>query len=296
MSATVSVIIPNYNRHFEMERAVDSVLSQQGVEFELLLVDDASTDPPLDLYERVEGLGHRVLRSPTRRGPGPARNWGAEQAQGEYLALLDSDDAWLPGKLSRQLEGLRASGLRVSQVEEIWFRNSVQVKPLKAHRPAAGDLFEQSLKAICVSQSSVLLQRSLFEELGGFDEELFVCEDYDLWLRAAVGEQFHLLPEALVVKYGGHEDQLSRVLPAMDRFRLRSLLKGLRSGLFGERSALASEEAVRKTAIMQAGAEKRGETSVAELCQELKLACQSEDWEAGLDITGRLLNQWALCP
>lgn len=296
MSATVSVIIPNYNRHSEMERAVDSVLSQEEVEFELLLVDDASTDPPSQLYERVEGMGHRVLRSPARRGPGPARNWGAEQAQGEYLALLDSDDAWLPGKLARQLGGLRASGLRVSQVEEIWFRNGVQVKPLKAHRPSAGDLFEQSLRAICVSQSSVLVERSLYEELGGFDEELFVCEDYDLWLRAAVSEQFHLLPEALVVKYGGHEDQLSRVLPAMDRFRLRSLLKGLRSGLFGQRSHLAADEAVRKTSIMQAGAEKRGETAVAELCQELKLACQSEDWEAGWTITGQLLHQWAICP
>ena len=296
MSATVSVIIPNYNRHFEMERAVDSVLSQQGVEFELLLVDDASTDPPLDLYERVKAMGHRVLIAESRRGPGPARNWGAEQAQGGYLALLDSDDAWLPGKLSRQLEELRASGLRVSQVEENWVRNGVQVKPLKAYRPAAGDLFERSLQAICVSQSSVLLERSLFEELGGFDEELFVCEDYDLWLRAAVGEHFHLLSEALVVKYGGHSDQLSRVLPAMDRFRLRALFKGLRSGLFGRRSDLASDEAVRKISIMQAGAEKRGESAVIRLCQELKTACQSRDWQAAWNTSGKLLAYWPTHP
>ena len=181
MPPEVSVIIPNYDRHGEMERAVDSVLSQEGVELELLVVDDASGSPPLSLYERLEELGHRVLRGRSRRGPGLCRNRAAEVAQGEYLALLDSDDYWLPGKLSRQLASLRSSGLRIGQVEEIWIRKGVRVNPLKVHRMEAGDLFERSLRAVCVSPSSVLLERSLFLELGGFDEELFVCEDYDLW-------------------------------------------------------------------------------------------------------------------
>lgn len=292
MRPEVSVIIPNYDRHSEMERAVDSVLAQEGVEFELLVVDDASSGPPLSLYERVEALGHRVLRGECRRGPGPCRNRAAELAGGEYLALLDSDDYWLPGKLSRQLESLRSSGLRIGQVEEIWIRDGVRVNPLKVHRMEAGDLFERSLRAVCVSPSSVLLERSLFFELGGFDEELFVCEDYDLWLRAAVGERFHLLSEALVVKHGGHADQLSRALPAMDRFRIRSLLKGLRSGLFGERSTLASEEAIRKTQIMLTGAEKRGEREVASLCRALIASCRSRDWESCWRLSGELLEFW----
>ncbi len=292
MPPEVSVIIPNYDRHGEMERAVDSVLSQEEVEFELLVVDDASNDPPLALYERVEVLGHRVLRGESRLGPGPCRNRAAELARGEYLALLDSDDYWLPGKLSRQLASLRSSGLRIGQVEEVWIRNGVRVNPLKVHRMEAGDLFERSLRAVCVSPSSVLLERSLFLELGGFDEELFVCEDYDLWLRAAVGERFHLLEEALVVKHGGHADQLSRALPAMDRFRVRCLLKGLRIGLFGERWALAAEEAVRKIGIMLTGAEKRGETKVASLCRSLLSACESRDWKAGWRLSGELLEFW----
>ena len=292
MSCLVSVIIPNFNRHSEMERAVDSVLAQVGVDFELLVVDDASDSPPLKLYDRVDRLGHRVLRGDSRRGPGACRNAGAQEARGEYLALLDSDDYWLPGKLARQLESLRASGLRIGQVEEVWLRNGVQVRPLKVHRFQAGDIFERSLRAVCVSPSSVLLERALFWELGGFDEELFVCEDYDLWLRASVGERFHLLSEELVVKLGGHDDQLSRALPAMDRFRVRSLVKGLRGGLFGPRWELAAEETVRKVEIVAKGARKRGEERVLGLCSELNSACLECDWELAWSTSGELLTAW----
>ena len=296
MRPEVSVIIPNHDRHQEMERAVASVLAQEGVRFELILVDDASSSAPSALYERVESLGHRVLRGTTRRGPGPCRNWGAETARGEYLALLDSDDAWLPGKLARQLTSLRASGLRIGQVEEIWIRNGVRVNTLKAHRMEAGDLFERSLVAVCVSPSSVLLERSLFVELGGFDEELFVCEDYDLWLRASVGERFHLLAEPLVVKYGGHADQLSRALPAMDRFRIRSLLKGLWRGLFAERQALAVDQARRKIGIVLSGARKRGEDEVASLCEALLQTCAAGDWQLAMRQSEELLHRWPARP
>lgn len=292
----ISVIIPNFNRHDVMERAVESVLAQRGVDFELVVVDDASERPPRELYRRIEAAGHRVLRESTRRGPGPSRNRGAEVARGRYLALLDSDDCWLPGKLSRQLAGLRACGLRVGQTEEIWYRNGVEVKPLKAHRAEGGDLYERSLRAICVSPSAVLLERELFWEMGGFDPELFVCEDYDLWLRVAAKERFDLLPEPLVVKYGGHHDQLSKALPVMDRFRLRALAKGLERGAFGPRWEAARRELVSKAEVLAAGATKRGRLPAVELANALCRAAEHGAWEQANALSWQLLQLWPTAP
>lgn len=292
----ISVIIPNFNRHEPMERAVESVLAQRGVDFELLVVDDASEHPPRELYRRVEEAGHRVLRETTRLGPGPSRNRGAKAARGRYLALLDSDDHWLPEKLSRQLASLRVSGLRIGQTEEIWYRNGVRVRPLKAHRAEGGDLYERSLRAICVSPSAVLLERELFWEMGGFDPELFVCEDYDLWLRIAAKERFDVLREPLVVKYGGHHDQLSKALPVMDRFRLRALAKGLEGGAFGPRWEAARRELVCKAEILAAGALKREMAAAVELSRALCRAAERGTWGEASALSRQLLLLWPTAP
>ena len=292
----ISVIIPNFNRHQEMERAVDSVLQQAGVSFELLVVDDASERPPEELYRRLEQGGHKVLRGERRVGPGPCRNWAAREARGRYIALLDSDDHWLPGKLFSQWESLKASGLRIGQVEEMWYRNGRRVNPLKVHRIEGGDLYSRSLRSVCVSPSSVLLERDLFWEAGGFDPELFVCEDYDLWLRIAARELFHVLAEPLVVKYGGHPDQLSKALPAMDRFRVRALAKGLKSSAYGKRWKEARDELSHKAEILAAGAAKRGTSAAVELCQALCGASQESSWDEVDALSQKLLQLWPVVP
>lgn len=292
----VSVIIPNRNRRGVVDQAVDSVLSQEGVEFELLLVDDASDQPAEDLYARVASLGHRVLRGQVRRGPGPCRNWGAREASGRWLAFLDSDDHWLPARLMRQCQGLGASGLRVGQVDELWYRDGVRVKPLKAHRIEGGDLYQRSLRAICVSPSAVMVERSLFAEVGGFDEELFVCEDYDFWLRVAAREMFHVIPEPLAVKTGGHADQLSKMLPAMDRFRIRSLCKGLLSGAYGQRWEAARDELLRKVEILGRGSAKHGTEKAVQLCARLEKAAAGSRWAVADRLSKELMAVWPLSP
>jgi glycosyltransferase involved in cell wall biosynthesis len=292
----VSAIIPNYNRHEALRRAVDSVLEQRGVEVELLVVDDASSHPPEPLYRELQSAGHRVLRAAARRGPGACRNWGARQARGRYLALLDSDDFWLPHKLARQLASLEASGLRVGQTAELWYRQERQVQPLPAHRIEGGDLFERSLRAVCVSPSAVMLERSLFMEMGGFDEELFVCEDYDLWLRVAAAERFDLLPEPLSVKLGGHADQLSKQLPAMDRFRIRALARGLKDGAFADRWSLARDELLRKAEILAKGSRKRGRDDAVLLLDALRESALRSDWPGLLALSRDLMSLWPLAP
>jgi glycosyltransferase involved in cell wall biosynthesis len=293
----ISVIIANYNRWDLMERAVNSVLAQKGdMGFELLVVDDASQRPPQALYQRVQKAGHRVLLGQQRRGPGPCRNWGAREAAGRYLAFLDSDDHWLAGKLERQWESLRVSGLRVGQVQEIWYRDGVRVQPLKAHRVEGGDQYQRSLHQVCVSPSSVMVERDLFWEVGGFDPELFVCEDYDLWLRVAARERFDMVAEELVVKLGGHGDQLSKALPAMDRFRLRALAKGLASGAYGARWPAASRELTRKAEILAKGSAKRGLDSAVRCCSLLSQATRDGRWEEVDRVSAELLHLWPVRP
>lgn len=290
----ISVVMPVFNRKDRAATAISSVLEQRDVRFELIVVDDASTEPASQAYHQVESAGHRVVRLLQNVGPGQARNEGARLATGEWLAFLDSDDYWLPGKLSAQLQSLRASGLNIGQTDEIWYRDGVKVNPPKAHRISGGDLFARSLKAVCVSSSTVVLRTSLFREFGGFDDEFFVCEDYDLWLRVAHREKFDFCSDPLVVKYGGHDDQLSKALPAMDRFRILSLVKGLSTGAFKSREDAVCRELERKLRILSKGAAKRGLERPVELCAHLTQASLHREPEASVDIARRLVAEWPL--
>lgn len=292
----VSVIIPSYNRCEMLSRAVDSVLCQNGVEFELIVVDDASSRPPATVYERVLTAGHTVLRQSKNLGPGAARNLGVKCAQGKWLAFLDSDDYWLDGKLSAQLESLELSGLRVGQVEEIWYRDGDRVNPPKAHKISGGDLLKRSIRSVCVSSSSVMLERSLFDEAGGFDERFFVCEDYALWLRVADLAEFDYLEKPLVVKFGGHTDQLSKALLAMDRFRIWALCQGCADGCFTRMREVALFELRRKIRILRKGSDKHDNARAVECCEQLDELVVTEKWGQASEVAQQLVACWASRP
>jgi GT2 family glycosyltransferase len=149
-------------------------------------------------------------------------------------------------------------------------RRGVRVNPMNKHRKSGGDLFHRSLELCVISPSAVLLARSLFDEVGGFDETLPVCEDYDLWLRITSREPVGFLPEPLVVKYGGHADQLSRTTPVMDGYRIRAIDKILRSGqLTADQQRAAVQALERKCRIVAQGCEKRGKHEEAERLRAL---------------------------
>jgi glycosyltransferase involved in cell wall biosynthesis len=224
----VSVIIPTFNRAHVLGRAVESVLAQSMVRFEVIVVDDGSTDATGRVLAGFDDSRLRCLHL-AGKGVSAARNAGIELAQGELIALLDSDDAWLPGKLEQQLRFLVDGGWQICQTEEVWVRHGRRVNPGFRHRKKAGWLFEPSLELCLVSPSSVLFTRSLFRQIGPFDEQLPACEDYDFWLRVSLLHPIGLLPGQLVVKYGGHPDQLSRKLIGLDLYRIYSLSKLLRS-------------------------------------------------------------------
>ena len=253
----VSVIIPTYNRGEVVLRALRSVFAQDHAVDQVIVVDDGSTD---DTIERVERNFPGVeLIVQTNHGVSHARNRGIERARNEWLAFLDSDDEWLPGKITAQLAAIMSDGIsRVCHSDEIWVRNGRRVNPMNKHRKYGGDIFLHCLPRCVMSPSSVVLHRSVVEELGGFDETLPVCEDYELWLRIACQTTVLYIPEKLLIKYGGHEDQLSRSSWGMDRYRIQALEKLLLSEVLSEtQSQKAIAEMLRKIEIYVAGAGRR---------------------------------------
>ena len=254
----ISVIVPTFNRWPVLRRTVDSVLAQRFSDFELIVVDDGSTDGTSEQLEK-SGLPLRLFVT-QRRGVAAARNFGVSRSCGCYIAFLDSDDAWLPRKLEAQAEFMtRHPEVNICQTDEIWIRNGVRVNAKAVHRKPCGDIFPRCLELCLVSPSAVMMTRELFESFGGFDESFPVCEDYELWLRIGTKFPVPLIADALVVKYGGHADQLSRSTWGMDRYRALALQKLLRSGcLDAARRAVALDVLGRKTAILAQGARKRG--------------------------------------
>lgn len=254
----VSVVIPVYNRQAMAITAVQSVLSQNYEPIELIVVDDGSDELPVELKALVESVGGKFLRI-EHSGVSAARNAGISVAQGEWIAFLDSDDRWLPQKLSQQMDFLSENcDIKICQVAEIWYRGGVFVNPKQRHKMPDGEAFFRSLELCCISASSVILHKTLFEEVGLFRQELPICEDYDLWLRLTATHQVASLEHGLVEKYGAREDQLSRSQRAQDRFRVYAILCLLRdTTLSSEKLVAALQTLQQKAEVLRGGAEKR---------------------------------------
>ena len=254
----VTVIIPTYNRAQKLLRAVKSVLNQDFRDFELIIVDDGSTDKTVQILGPYMDKLRYVFQP--NKGPSAARNRGVRESRGQYLAFLDSDDYWLPKKLQRQVEFFKQNpSAAICQTDELWFRKGRRVNPKKIHLKPSGYIFEPCLRLCLISPSAVMLTRSLFHEVGGFDERLPACEDYDLWLRITSAHPVYLLEEALVIKEGGHADQLSAKFWGMDRFRIYAIVKILLGHeLLESQKKAAIQELARKCHVYARGCEKRG--------------------------------------
>jgi len=253
----VSVIIPTYNRACMVVEAVESVLKQTFRDFELLVIDDGSTDGTAECLAPFENR-LRYIYQPNR-GISAARNRGIREAQGEFLAFLDSDDLWLRRKLEVQMREIqRDPSVRICYTDEIWIRRGVRVNPKKKHQKYSGWILQKMLPLCIISPSSALIHRSVLEEIGDFDESLPACEDYDLWLRIGARYPIRFIPEPLIIKRGGHEDQLSRKYWGLDRFRIRALQKLLAQNELKPEDRLAAIRVLQeKCRILATGCFKR---------------------------------------
>jgi len=264
----VSVIIPTYNRGWILREAIDSVLDQEFKDFELIVVDDGSTDDTHDILDTY-GQEITVLRQ-RNKGVSAARNRGVSVAAGQLIAFLDSDDLWLPPKLTRQVDFFSSNPAAViNQSEEIWIRNGARVNPGKRHRKFSGMIFERSLDLCLVSPSAVMIRKQLFDIVGLFDESLPACEDYDLWLRISCRYPVHLIDTPLIVKRGGHGDQLSKTA-GLDKYRIQALMNVIESRLLSKAQYNAALQTLQeKSSIYAAGCRKRGREDEARYFEKL---------------------------
>ncbi len=278
----ITVIIPTHNRAHTLERALRSVFDQTRAPTEVLVVDDGSTDHTEGLI-RTRFPDCRYIRQ-QNRGVSHARNRGIRASRGPWIAFLDSDDEWLPDKLAAQVRALAGRpDYRICHTEEIWIRKGVRVNAMKKHAKSGGRIFRKCLPLCVISPSSVILQRSLLDEIGLFDEDLPACEDYDLWLRICARYPVLFLEHPMIIKHGGHRDQLSRRYWGMDRFRIQALEKIMEAPELSPGDQLAvTNMLIHKTGILALGARKRQNWEPARRYSEkqLKYLAQRERWRA----------------
>jgi len=199
----VSVIIPTYNRAYLVGRAIRSVLNQTYQDFEIIVVDDGSTD---NTEEVVKSFND------PRRGGSAARNTGIRAARGEYIAFLDSDDEWLPEKLEKQVLicaddriGLVYTGKRVIDFQS---GQCLYEKIPETEGDAYNQLLERDFIGTC---SSVMVKKAILENITGFDETLPSRQDWDCWLRIARNHKVACIREVLVIQRIGHTQISSKL-------------------------------------------------------------------------------------
>jgi glycosyltransferase involved in cell wall biosynthesis len=207
----ISIIIPAYNTAHLIGRSITSVLSQTYQYFDVIVVDDGSTDNLNEALARFNDNRIRSIRHEANRGGSAARNTGINAAKGEYIAFLDSDDEWLPEKLEKQIDVSQKSSNDVGMVYTgwRWMREKdgkiIQDK-IPAHR---GNLHQLLLSVDCIgSMSTPLIKTALLRFIGGFDENLPARQDWDLWLRLSKVCKFDFVPEVLVY-YHVHPESIS---------------------------------------------------------------------------------------
>ncbi len=218
----ISVIVPTYNRADTLPKALTSIQQQTVAVDEIIVVDDGSTDKTLEIV--TKDFPQVKLISQDNSGVSCARNRGIRSSTSDWIAFLDSDDEWLPDKINQiKKEQSLHQDINLFHSDEIWIRNGVRVNPMKKHAKMGGDIFKNCLPLCVISPSASVLHKSLFSDIGLFNEALPACEDYDLWLRICHRYPVHYIDQLLIRKYGGHADQLSQKHWGMDRFRIRSL-------------------------------------------------------------------------
>jgi len=219
----ISVFIPTYNRYTFLKRALESVYTQTYTPAEVIVIDDGSTDNTNQILQDFPNI---IYIYQENSGVSFARNLGIKNANYEWIAFLDSDDEWDKNKLKLQVEFHQNNPkILMSYTDERWIRDSKEIKIPKKFKKIGGFIFDECLSHCIIAPSATLIHKDLLERVGVFDENLEVCEDYDLWLRVALENEIGLVDEKLITKYAGHDDQLSFKHWGMDRFRVLALEK-----------------------------------------------------------------------
>ena len=264
----ISVVIPTFNRISLVARAIDSVLKQSLNPYEIIVVDDGSDDGTSEMIQNKYKSIKLIQQQ--NNGVSAARNNGIKHAKGDWIALLDSDDEWTEKKLENQVDRLiKTPEYDFCHTNEIWIRNGVRVNQRKKHEKYGGYIFDKCLDICRISPSSVLFRKNILDYVGWFDNQLPVCEDYDLWLRITSEYRIIFIDEPLIIKYGGHDDQLSHSVESIEFFRIMSLENLLeKSELSRDNRILSIQMIIKKYNIYLNGLVKRKKQGEADQIEE----------------------------
>lgn len=200
-AARVSVVIPTYNSSVSLREAIESVLAQTYKDFEIIVIDDGSTD---DTEAVVRSLGNRVgYFKQENQGAGAARNAGIKRSRGEYIAFLDADDLWGAGKLDQQIPLLEHDpqlGLVYSDWAVVSSDGVIEQSYLQKVPSASGYVFDKLVQWGFILTSGVVVRRTCLDDVGDFDNSLSIAQDYDLWLRICYRWKVALVEKPLVTK------------------------------------------------------------------------------------------------
>jgi glycosyltransferase involved in cell wall biosynthesis len=209
---TVSVIIPTYNRTKLLGRDIQSVLAQTYQDFELIIVDDGSTDDTEGLVKNFNSQKIKYSRHRKNKGISASRNTGIRSSRGNYIALQDSDDEWMPDKLEKQLRAFDTAPPEVGVVYTGFYiiaNNQKRYQPSASITPKDGDIFSSIIKGeYLVSPQTIMVKRECFEKYGLFDESFPAMEDWEMSLRLAKHCHFKYIDEPLV-QYHIQPDSMS---------------------------------------------------------------------------------------
>ncbi|TVQ27536.1 MAG: glycosyltransferase family 2 protein [Spirochaetaceae bacterium] len=219
----LSVIVPTWNRADLLVEAIESV-SEARVRPVIIVVDDGSQDKTESVVSALSCRYPLQYIPLSHAGyPGRCRNIGVEAADTEWIAFLDSDDRWLPEKLSRQMDELERTGLSLCHTRERWLRAGTEVSQSHMRHARQGDIFSDAVKKCIVGPSTTLMRRDLFLRYGGYREDLEVAEDYEFLLRLLAFEKIAHVDIELIEKRAGLAPQLSEKYAQIEGFRIQAL-------------------------------------------------------------------------
>lgn len=201
---SVSVIIPTFNRSSLLNRSISSVLDQTYQDFEIIVVDDASSDNTENVVRSLVDPRIRYIKHDTNRGGSAARNTGIKVALGEFIAFQDSDDEWLPEKLEKQMKILASAPTHVGVVYTGFWRiqgDNREYIPSVEQQVKEGNIHRELLKGNFVTTQAVIVKKECFQKAGMFDESLPRLQDWELFLRIAKLYEFRYVPEPLVKSF-----------------------------------------------------------------------------------------------
>lgn len=204
----VSVVVPTYKRPKKLNRAIKSVIKQTYENLEIIVVNDA---PTTNIENIINFQDNRIIpiNHEKNKGAPAARNTGIKEAKGEFIALLDDDDKWLPQKIEKQVRKFEELddnyGLIYTWAKIIYKDSTKKMKPRKE-----GEVYLDFLKGSFIpGLPTTLIKRKVFSQSGMFDEKLKSAQDWEMWIRIAKNYKISFVPKILTIIYQDHSDRIS---------------------------------------------------------------------------------------